>query len=658
MRGWRASVSIAATLAAAVAAILATPLAAQERTQARSMVISQYGIVAAEQPIAARAGTAILEAGGNAIDAAVAANAAMGLVAPMMNGIGGDLFAIVYDAKTEEGLRPQRLGLGAEGADPRISRARASRMDARQRHPFRHGAGRGRRLGCAAARFGSKRFADVLAPAIAGARRPAFRSREIFADDWDDDRRLSRCAMRRRRRYYLPGGRVPEVGEIFRNPDLAARPRGDRARRARRLLQGTLSRKRILDTSAQARRHHAADDLAEFAPEWVEPISTDYRGWTVYEMPPNEQGIAALMMLNIMSTSPLGQWGAQFGASPARSMIEAKKLAYADMIALCRPIRALPRCRSRGMISAAYGRKPRGADRSRRKANCDVGPGTPPYAGSDTTYLSTVDRDGNMVSLIQSNYSLIGAPASRSRAAASCCTIAARCSRSSPAIPTCWPARKRPLHTIIPALMTKGDVRIAFGIMGGFNQAQAHAQFVSNVVDHGMNIQAAMEARALFQGELCRLRPLHRGAGAGRRSGPASAKLGHRLQDGRRLFRRRRRRPGGDARRRGRRELRRLRSAQGRPGDRGNAGAAVTGGGPGEQRQLGKLAHNSIRSRRLRPMRRRSAKRWRIVGSPPVRWCYGCTCGQPLELSPFTNAEYQNVAALCLALQFVSGLAR
>ena len=206
-------------------------------------------------------------------------------------------------------------------------------------------------------------------------------------------------------------------------------------------------------------------------------------------------------------------------------------------------------------------------------------------------------------------------------------------------------------------MMTKGDIRIAFGIMGGFNQAQAHAQYVSNIVDHGMNIQAAMEARAVLQGEFCRLRPLYRSAGTGDGTGRLG-QAGPPIAECRRFFRRRRRRPGGDAGRRGRGELRRLRSAQGRPGDRGDAGVAVTGGGPGEQRQLGKLAHNSIRSRRLRPMRRRSAKRRRIVGSPPVRWCCGCTCGQPLELSPFTNAEYQNVAALCLALQFVSGLAR
>jgi gamma-glutamyltranspeptidase/glutathione hydrolase len=213
-------------------------------------------------------------------------------------------------------------------------------------------------------------------------------------------------------------------------------------------------------------------------------------------MPPSEQGIAALMMLNIMSASPIKQWGHN-SVQALHMEIEAKKLAYADMIRYVGDPR-FAKVPVQGMISAEYGRE-RGKLIDPAKANCQVGPGTPPYKGSDTTYLSTVDRDGNMVSLIQSNFGFFGSGVGvegggfvlHNRGALFTLELGH---------PNQLAGRKRPLHTIIPALMAKGDVRIAFGIMGGFNQAQAHAQFVSNVVDHGMNIQAAMEAARFSKG--------------------------------------------------------------------------------------------------------------------------------------------------------------
>jgi gamma-glutamyltranspeptidase/glutathione hydrolase len=233
-----------------------------------------------------------------------------------------------------------------------------------------------------------------------------------------------------------------------------------------------------------------ADDLEGFAAEWVEPLSTDYRGWTVYELPPNGQGIAALMMLNIMTTFPLGRWGHNT-VDTLHVMIEAKKLAYADMIAYVGDPR-FAEVPVRGMISPAYGRS-RAALIDPAKANCSVGPGKPPHAGSDTTYLSVVDRDGNMVSLIQSNFALWGSGIAVEGGGFVLHNRGALFTLD-PKSPNVLAPRKRPLHTIIPALMAKGDARIAFGIMGGFNQAQAHAQFVANVVDYGMNIQAALEA--------------------------------------------------------------------------------------------------------------------------------------------------------------------
>jgi len=492
MRPWRTFTLLAASLASA-SSLIVTPLAADDRSQARSMVISQYGIVAAEHPIGARAGTAVLESGGNAIDAAVAANAAMGLVAPMMNGIGGDLFAIVYDAKTGK-----VHGLSASGWAPK-----GLNVD------FLQGKGQvwmpstgihsvtvpGTVAGwdMMLSRFGRKTFADVLAPAIAYAK-AGFPVSELFGDDWEGTAGyISR--NREAARVFLPGGRAPAVGEIFRNPDLAGALAEIASGGRDAFYKGVLAR-RILDTSGKLGGTMAADDLAEFSAEWVDPVSTVYRGWTVYEMPPNEQGIAALMMLNIMSGFPLPQWGHN-SIESLHAMIEAKKLAYADMISYVGDPR-FAEIPTKGLISAAYGRG-RAALIDPKKANCSVGPGTPPYAGSDTTYLSTVDRDGNMVSLIQSNFSLWGAGIAvegggfvlHNRGALF--TLDAK-------HPNMLAGRKRPLHTIIPALMTKGDVRIAFGIMGGFTQAQAHAQFVSNVADHGMNIQAAMEAPRFSKG--------------------------------------------------------------------------------------------------------------------------------------------------------------
>jgi gamma-glutamyltranspeptidase / glutathione hydrolase len=322
MNAWRFALAAAWLVAAASAAM------AQERTQGRSMVISQYGIVAAEHPIAARAGTAMLESGGDAIDAAVAANAAMGLVAPMMDGIGGDLFAIVYDAKSKK-----IYGLDASGWAPKALTPEflAAKDIGHMPYSGIHSAtvpGAVAGWDALLKRFGKKSFADVLAPTIVHAR-AGFPVSEIFADDWDGsgDYLLSNTEAAK---VFLPGGRVPEVGELFRNPDLAGSLEAIAQGGSDAFYKGAIA-KRILDTSTKLGGTMTADDLAQFAAEWVDPISAEYRGWTVYEMPPGEQGIAALMMLNIMSASPIKQWG--HNSVPALHLeIEAKKLAYADMI--------------------------------------------------------------------------------------------------------------------------------------------------------------------------------------------------------------------------------------------------------------------------------------------------------------------------------------
>jgi gamma-glutamyltranspeptidase/glutathione hydrolase len=462
---------------------------AQERSQGRSMVISRDGIVAAEHPLAAQAGATLLAQGGNAVDAAVAANAVLGLVAPMSNGIGGDLFAIVYEARTGKlhglnasGWAPARLG-AAFLADKGIRE-----MPQKGIHSVTvPGAvdGWSRLL----SRLGRTKLADVLAPAIRHAEE-GFPVSEWVSLQWaSSESHLAGDPSAART--YLAGGRAPRLGEVFRNPDLAWSYRRIAAHGSDAFYKGEIAR-RLLEHSRRHGGTLSASDLAEFASEWVEPISATYRGWTVYEIPPNGQGIAALAMLNLLEGFPI----ADLGHNTARTLhllIEAKKLAYADMLRYV----ADPRFSSvpvEGLLS-----KPYAAERARSispdRAACAVAAGKPPAAGSDTVYLSAVDREGNLVSLIQSNYeSLTFGSGLVPDGTGFCLHNRGALFTLDPSSPNVLAPRKRPLHTIIPGFMSRGDVKIAFGIMGGWNQAQAHAQFVSNVVDHGMNIQAALEA--------------------------------------------------------------------------------------------------------------------------------------------------------------------
>ena len=253
--------------------------------------------------------------------------------------------------------------------------------------------------------------------------------------------------------------------------------------------KGEIAR-RIVKTSERLGGALTAADFAEFSAQWVEPISTTYRGWTVSEIPPNGQGIGVLTMLNIMENFPMGQLGHNT-TDALHVMIEAKKLAYADVLRYVADPN-FSKVPVAGILSKDYAKK-RTELINASKANCEVAPGKPVPAGGDTTYLSVVDHDGNMVSLIQSNYSGFG---SGLVAEGTGFVLHNRGNLFTldPSHPNVIAGRKRPLHTIIPGVMSKGQTRIAFGIMGGWNQAQAHAQFVSNIVDHGMNIQAALEA--------------------------------------------------------------------------------------------------------------------------------------------------------------------
>jgi gamma-glutamyltranspeptidase/glutathione hydrolase len=481
------AVWLAATMT--VLPIVVAPARAQDRTQARSMVVTREGIVAAESPLASQAGATILARGGNAIDAAVATNAVMGVVEPMMNGIGGDLFAIVYEAKTGK-----LYGLNASGWAPAMLTPEFLKTKGISARMPESGIQAVTVPGTVdgwsnlLSRFGNMKFSKVLGPAIYCARE-GFPVPEFDAAYWSGAESFLKTD-RNATATFLVNGRAPRLGEVFRNPDLARSLELISAQGRDAFYRGDIAQ-RILATSTRLGGAMSAEDLSEFSSEWVEPISTTYRGWTVYEIPPNGQGIAALVMLNILETVPLEKFGHN-SADALHAMIETKKLAYADMYRYVADPK-FSRVPVDGMLSKDYAaRRAKLIDMA--KANCSVPPGEPEFpTKGDTTYLTVVDRDGNMVSLIQSNFSEFGAGIVADGTGFPLQNRGALFSLD-PKSPNVLAGRKRPLHTIIPGFMTRDDQRIAFGIMGGFNQAQAHAQFVVNVVDFGMNIQAALEA--------------------------------------------------------------------------------------------------------------------------------------------------------------------
>jgi gamma-glutamyltranspeptidase/glutathione hydrolase len=403
-----------------------------------------------------------------------------------MNGMGWDLFAIVYDAKAHK-----LYGLNASGWAPKSLTIEYLKKKGLRDMPQSGvdtitvpGAVDGwQKL---ADKFGRKKLSDDLAAAIRTAQ-DGFPVPELTAAVWGGSLDLLH-ADEAATKTYLPGDHAPKVGEVFRNADLAWALQQVAAGGRDAYYKGEIAGK-IVEAMKRHGGTMTAEDLAEYSSEWVEPIQTTYRDWTVYEMPPNGQGLAALEMLNIMGNFPLGTTG--FGtAKTLQTMIEAKKLAYADLAKYIGDPRGqkLPVTTLLSTEWAAQRAKLIDADH----ANCNVSAGEI-AGGSDTTYLTVVDREGNMVSLIQSNYAGFGS------GIVSPGTGFVMHNRGGlftldPASPNALAGHKRPRHTIIPAFAQKGDTRIAFGIMGGWNQAQAHAQFMADLADFKMNIQAALEA--------------------------------------------------------------------------------------------------------------------------------------------------------------------
>ena len=459
-------------------------MSARDRSNARSMVVTRYGIVATSHVQASVAGAKILERGGSAVDAAIAANAVLGVTEPMMNGMGGDLFAIYWDAKAGK-----LYGLNASGWAPRgltIARIKARDATAMPVAGIDSVTVPGAVAGWNALheRFGRLAWKDLFQSAIFYAQ-DGYPVPEIIASYWNDS--VDWIAKDpEARRVYLLDGKPPAVGQVFRNHDLAKALQSIAQNGAAAFYKGDVARA-ILSTSQSLGGTMAADDLSDFAPEWVEPVSTTYRDWTIYELPPNGQGMAALEMLNIMETSPASADG-PLSVAELHKKIETMKLAYADL----ERYNADPRFAKvpvKGILSKQYARE-RAKLIDPNKANCEIAAGAPPM--SDTTYLSVVDRDGNIVSLIQSNYESFGAGIVV-RGMGFVLQDRGALFSLDPQSPNALAPRKRPFHTIIPAFMEHGDQHIGFGIMGGANQPLAHAQFVSNVVDYGMNIQEALE---------------------------------------------------------------------------------------------------------------------------------------------------------------------
>jgi gamma-glutamyltranspeptidase / glutathione hydrolase len=475
-------------LLGAIIAVAAAQQFSSVAEQGRSMIVTKFGIVAAPQFLASQAGAEVLRAGGNAVDAAVAANAVMGVTEPYVNGIGGDLFALVYEAKTGK-----LYGLNSSGWTPKaltieyLQAHHIDKLDPISVHTITV-------PGCVAGwdalihRFGTLPLQKLLSPAVFYAEN-GFPLAEKNARHWLSKSLLQQPGFRET---YLPGGAAPGLGDVFKNPALGESLQQIATHGRDAFYHGKLTEVMVTFLNSQGGTH-TLEDFADFQPEWVEPISTTYRGWRVSELPPNGQGIAALSMLNIMEHFPLATYGHN-SADALHVMIEAKKLAYADMIHYVGDPRFTP-VPVNQMLS-----KDLGAERARLiradRANCQVVPSEITQQltthGSSTIYLSAIDKEGNIVSLIQSNYAGYGtglvAPGAgfsfHNRGAGFVLT---------PGQPNSLAGHKRPLHTIIPAFMQKDNVAIGFGIMGGWNQAQAHAQFVANVVDFGMNIQAALE---------------------------------------------------------------------------------------------------------------------------------------------------------------------
>jgi gamma-glutamyltranspeptidase / glutathione hydrolase len=465
----------------------------------RSVVVARNGAIATSQPLASAAGLRVLQQGGNAIDAAVTAAAVLAVVEPTMNGPGGDLFAIVYDAKTKS-IR----ALNASGRSPAAATPEEFKKRGLAAIPYRGvlsvsvpGVVDG--WSELLAKHGTRTLAQALEPAI-GYARDGFPVSEIIATQWaDQEATLAKDPAAART--FLPGGRAPAPGEVFGNPNLAATLEQIAKGGREAFYRGPIAK--AIAADMQSRQGLLTEaDLAAHRSDWVQPISTTYRGYEVLEMPPNTQGAVALEMLNILEGFDLKALGHN-SAAYLHLLVEAKRIAFADRDAWLADYDAVPKAALERMLSKEYASERRKAIDPRRAAQAypplSIGsappsPASPPEARGDTIYLTAADRDGNVVSLIQSIFENFG---SGIVAGDTGIVLHNRGNLFSlaPGHPNYLAPRKRPFHTLVPAMVLK-DKRpwLSFGVMGGDMQPQGHVQVLLNLIDFGMNVQEAGEA--------------------------------------------------------------------------------------------------------------------------------------------------------------------
>jgi len=461
----------------------------------RSEVIAQHGMVCTSQPLATQVGLDILKAGGSAVDAAIAANAALGLMEPVSSGVGGDLFAIVWDAKSHRlyGLNASGrapLGLSYEQMQAELAKLHRTSIPPDGMLPISvPGAVDG--WFELSGKFGRLPMAAVLAPAIRYARE-GFPVSELIAFYWERN-----VAILRARHLpgafletYAPGGQAPAKGEIFKNPDLAHTYDLIATQGRDGFYRGAMADQ--IDAFMRANGGWLRKaDFARHASTWVEPLSTNYRGYDVYELPPNGQGIAALQMLNILEGFDLRALGFQ-SPDALHLMIETKKLVFEDRAKFYADP-AFAQVPVKWLISKEYAAQRRKLIDMAHAARAYPA-GQPPVNGGDTIYLCTADAEGNMVSLIQSNYRGMG----------SGITVPGlgfdfqdrgEIFTMEPGHANVYAPGKRPFHTIIPAFVMKdGQPWLAFGVMGGAMQPQGHVQILVNLIDYGLNLQEAGDA--------------------------------------------------------------------------------------------------------------------------------------------------------------------
>lgn len=452
----------------------------------RSEVIAQHGMACTSQPLATQVALDILKAGGNAIDAAIAANAVLGLVEPTGNGIGGDLYAMVWDAKTQK-----LYGLNACGRSPYDLSYEYFVKNGITRIPA-HGPLPVSVPGCVDgwfelhAKFGKLPVTDILKPAIDYARE-GFPVSEVIAYYWNSNSLLLQ-KYPGFKEIFMPGGKAPAKGEIFRNPYLAATLEKIAAGGRDAFYKSEIAQK-IVDYMKEQGGFLSMRDLADHRSEWVEPLSTNYRGYDVWELPPNGQGTAVLQMLNMLEKFDIASMG--YGSAEyLHTFIETKKLAFEDR-AKYYSDPAFNKIPIQKLISKDYARE-RLTLFNAKKAAKSVPAGN--LETGNTIYLTTADKDGNMVSLIQSNYRGMGSGMTPGKLGF---VLQDRGEMFiiDPHHMNKYEPHKRPFHTIIPAFITKdGKPLISFGVMGGSMQPQGHVQMVVNLVDFKMNLQEAGDA--------------------------------------------------------------------------------------------------------------------------------------------------------------------